>query len=445
MINSTVMEGVWWVKGKEDDKFVGILSYAEGYKPVLEIFAKKREHGTQKFPIGSVIYGDVIKQKDSSSKHTKVLAVTLLGCSSQISPGFQEVGAYIYNHEHVYVDCVVIGMLLNEDEIQQVMHPQRIFLECPNLDEYSDQNTAEIIWKDEAPTGENKVYLVMDTKEVIVRQPDPIVIQLDVGVITIILAQIPSQRGVKSTYTIQIELDDPMPEEECNTLIYNQLLSFISVLSGTKATYSNHSISIISNQTRSKRLSLVLHYGHRFSDMPNVIDKSKLLIWGHEDNLEKMPLLFSNWRKNYQSIEPLISPYMRILEDTRWIYNDHLLDSIKMIEEYAIRKNIVSVDTDKTDIERRFIAVMSYIQQGGLSYFQDAHISKIANQIRIFRNKGSHARNRETLLYSTQEIYGTLVLIVRSLFLIEMGFPNINVAYDNWLDLRQLIPKVITE
>ena len=233
MINNTVMEGVWWLKDKEDDKFVGVLTYAERDMPVLEIFPKIYEFGAPKVPNGSVIYGDVIKQKSNTSKYTKVLAVTLLGCSSQNGLGRQDVGAYIYKQEHIYVDCVVVGMLLNEDEIEQVMHPQRHFLQCPDFDEYSDQYTTETTWKDEAPTGENKVYMVTDTKEIIVKQPDSIVIELDVGTITIFLAQIPSQREVKSTYTISIELNAPMLGRECNNLIYDQLLAFISVLSGT--------------------------------------------------------------------------------------------------------------------------------------------------------------------------------------------------------------------
>ena len=112
-----------------------------------------------------------------------------------------------------------------------------------------------------------------------------------------------------------------------------------------------------------------------------------------------------------------------------------------MIEEYAIRKCMISCNKEKPDIERRLFSVMNYIQQNGLSYFQGADIDEIADQIKVFRNKGSHARNKQTLTYSTQEIYGVLVLIMRSLFLIEMGFPNIDATRSNWIDINQLLPK----
>lgn len=112
-----------------------------------------------------------------------------------------------------------------------------------------------------------------------------------------------------------------------------------------------------------------------------------------------------------------------------------------MIEEYAIRKGMISCNRDKTDLERRLFSVMGYLQQNGLTYFQGAKTDEIAGQIEVFRNKGSHARNEQTLTYSTQEIYGVLVLIMRSLLLIEMGFPKIDVAYSNWININQLLPK----
>ena len=236
-------------------------------------------------------------------------------------------------------------------------------------------------------------------------------------------------------------MNAPTPERECNKLIYDQLLPFISVLSGVAANYSKHSINVVSNQTRNDRLSLELHYGHHFSNTPNTVDKTRCLLWGNQENLEKIPFLFPNWRKNFQFIEPLVHSYMKILEDDKWIHHEHLLDSIKMIEEYAIRKSMISCNKEKPDIERRLFSVMSYIQQNGLSYFQGADVDEIADQIKVFRNKGSHARNKQALTYSTQEIYGVLVLIMRSLLLIEMGFPNIDVAYSNWIDINQQLPK----
>ena len=78
------------------------------------------------------------------------------------------------------------------------------------------------------------------------------------------------------------------------------------------ANFSKHSIDVVSTQTRSGRLSLELHYGHHFSDTPNTVDKTRCLLWGNQENLEKIPFLFPNWRKNFLFIEPLVHSYMKI-------------------------------------------------------------------------------------------------------------------------------------
>ena len=59
MDKKTILRGMWWVKGNENDKFTGILTYGGGYVPTLEIFPKEYDWDKQKVPNNSTIYGDV--------------------------------------------------------------------------------------------------------------------------------------------------------------------------------------------------------------------------------------------------------------------------------------------------------------------------------------------------------------------------------------------------
>ncbi len=168
---------MWWVKGNEQQKFAGILTYGDGYVPTLEIFLKEYDFKKQSVPNNSTIYGDVLGQSK------KIQAVTLLECRSENGLGSFEVGAFIYKQEFVYANCVAIGMLLDDDEIVQVQSPQNIYLTCPGLDEYSMAYTVDHVWKDNIPEG--RAYRVSDLEKIEFTQPDPIVIELDIGTITI--------------------------------------------------------------------------------------------------------------------------------------------------------------------------------------------------------------------------------------------------------------------
>ena len=287
---------MWWVKGNENEKFTGILTYGGGYVPTLEIFPKEYDWDKQKVTDGSTIYGDVFGESK------KIQAVTLLECTSQNSLGHFNVGAFIYKQEFVHADCVAIGMLLDDDEIAQVQSPQNIYLTCPGLDEYSMAYAVDYVWKDNNPKG--RAYRVSDLDKIEYKQPDPIEIEIDIGTITISLGPSSTGRGISSRYSIHISLKTPTPKAEVNRLIYSQILSFLSIMTGRREYIESHTVAINSNQTSSGSLTLELNYGH--NTLPTQETKSSILqtlLVGREENMKSSHLFFRSGARISNSLK----------------------------------------------------------------------------------------------------------------------------------------------
>ena len=308
----TILKGMWWVKGYEHDKFTGILSYGTGHVPRLEIFPKEYDWDKQKVPDNSAIYGEVFEES------SKVQAVTLLECRSENSIGRFDVGAYIYKQEFVFADCVAIGMHLDDDEIAQVQSPRKIYLTCPGLDEYGLRNyRPRDIWKENAPTGRGGVYRVDDLDKSIFTHPDPILIRTDIGSLKISLVRLENNTTTMH-FSIEIALDEPMPKDQVNKLIYSQFLSFISIMAGQKDCIATHTIVIDSSLlTRDGSLSMSLNYGYvNRSANEREHDLRNTLVIGRHANIRMFATLFRKWRENFTYVEGLVFHYLEMIDQT---------------------------------------------------------------------------------------------------------------------------------
>ncbi len=415
MEKKTILKGMWWVKGNEDRKFVGILTYGAGYVPTLEIFPKEYEFGKQFVPDKSTIYGDAFGESQ------KIQAVTLLKCTSQNSFGRFTVGSYIYKHEFVYADCVAIGMLLEDDEIEQVQSPQNINLTCPGLDEYSLAHAVDHVFKDNIPEG--RAYRLSDLVRIEFTQPDPIVIEIDIGTITVSLGHSSSGRDLSSHYGIHISLANPTPQVEVNSLIYSQFLSFLSIMTGRREYIETHSITINSNQLGADTVSIELNYGHiAHSTLERDYTMLDSLLLGRESNMQNFVTLFPKWRENFAFVEDLAFHYLEMADQAT---ETNILQAFPQIETYVLerlsKKNMKSMSN-----------ILSKVINSNADYFQcskvyDRHFpmarrDHIANQLANFRIKRTHPKSNKVCTFSSQQVYSYIDVILRSIFLKEMEY-----------------------
>ena len=414
MEKKTTLKGMWWVKGNEDDKFVGILTYASGYIPTLEIYPKHFEFDAQKVSNGSTLYGDVFGDS------RKIQAITLLGCTSQHSWGTLDVGAFLYKQEYVYADCVAIGMLLYDDEIAQVQSPKNIYLTCPGLDEYSAVQTLDYVWKDNIPSG--KAYRINDLDKIVFTPPDPIEIKVDIGTITISLGPSSNFRDLTSRYSIHICLKKPTPEAEVNKLIYEQLLSFLSIMTGRREYIDSHHITITSDQTRTGSLGLDLSYGH----INHSKDEAKFnvlhtLLLGRD--LNSFVDLFPMWRMNFEFVKDLAFHYMEMIEQPNQVL---LLRAFSIIEHYVLER-LTKRNSQRTfGVFQKFINVnVDYFQDSELvpRYFPADQRDHIACQLTKFRNKSIHPKSNKESIFSFNKVYAYIFVLLRLNFLREMECP----------------------
>lgn len=433
MDKKSILKGMWWVKGSENNKFTGILTYGSGYVPTLEIFLKEYDFGKQSVPSNSTIYGEVFRESK------KIQAVTLLECRSKNGLGIFNVGAFIYKQEFVYVDCVAIGRLLDDDEIAQVQSPQNINLTCPGLDEYSMAYTVDYVWKDNIP--KDKPYRVNDLDKIVFTQPEPNAIEIDIGTITISLGHSSTARDISSRYSIHMSLANPTPEAEVNSLIYSQLLSFLSIMTGRREYIENHNITINSNQTSSGSLSLELSYGelaHSTREGKYSILDSLLL--GNESNMKKFAALFPKWRENFTVVKDLAFHYLQMIDQPT---ETNILRTFPYIETYVLerlsKKNMKSMSN-----------ILSKVINSNADYFQCSNIyaqhfptdrrNHIAEQLANFRHKRTHPKSNKECIFSLQEVYAHLNVILRSIFLKEMeySYKDIDREIDHWHLWRQI-------
>ena len=431
MEKKTTLKGMWWVKENEVDKFVGILTYGGGFRPTLEIFPKDFEFDAPKVPDGSTLYGDVFGDS------RKVQAVTLLKCKSQNNWGSLEVGAYIYKQEFVYADCVAIGLLLNDDEITQVQSPQEIYLTCPGLDEYSMVRTVEYVWKENIP--KDRAYRVSDLDKIVYTQPESIVIQIDIGTITIHLGRSSTTRDLSSHYGIHINLSKPTPMGEVNSLIYSEILSFLSVMTGQKEYIRTHNITINSKQTNNDTLSIELNYGH-FAHSTRETEYSILqaLMLGREENLRKFVTLFPKWRENFAFVKYLAFYYMQMAEPPT---KTNLLQAFPHIERYALDR-LKKKGNLACHLNEVIHSIAEYFSFSSVfcQHFPCDRRCQIASHIANFRNNLIHPRSKKECKYSIEEVYAYIAIIMRAIFLKEMEYTykDLDKQIEHWQSWRQL-------
>ncbi|MCY3864639.1 MAG: hypothetical protein OXG68_04290 [Chloroflexi bacterium] len=432
MDKKTTLKGMWWVKGNEDEKFTGILTYGSGYVPTLEIFLKEYDFDKPSVPNNSTIYGDVFGESK------KIQAVTLLNCTSKQWLGHFDVGAFIYKRELVYAKCVAIGMLLEDDEISQVQSPENIYLTCPGLDEFSMANTVDYVWKDNIPKG--RAYRVGDIDKIVYTPPEPIVIEIDIGTITISLGPSGASRGISSHYLIGISLDNPTPQAEVNSLIYSQLLSFLSIMTGRREYFETHNISINSNQTRSGSLGLELNYGHiAHSTLEGEYSILDSLLLGNESNMKQFTTLFPKWRENFNFVEDLAFHYLEMVDQPTEI---NILRAFPHIEMYVLERLFKSNKKGMFGILQKVInANADYFQCSNVyaQHFPTDRRNHIASQLANFRHNSEHPKSNKECSFSSHQVYAYIDVILRSIFLKEMeySYEDIDRGIDHWQSWRQ--------
>ena len=436
MDKKTTVKGMWWVKGNENQKFTGILTYGDGYAPTLEIFPKVYDFGKQLVPNNSTVYGDVFGESK------KLQAVTLLECTSENSLGMLTVGAFMYKQEFVYADCVAIGMLLDDDEIAQVNSPQQIFFTCPGLDEFGPAYTVDYVWKDNLPN--DRPYRINDLAKTVFIKPEPIVIEIDIGTITISLGGSSSARGLTSQYLIEISLNHPTPAPEVNSLIYSQLLSFISIMTGRSEYIATHNLTINSNQTRSGSLNIELKYGHRaHSKQETEYSVLQKLLLGSEENMRKFATLFPKWRENFPFVKDLAFHYLWMVDQPNII---NILQAFPHIETYVLerllRKNKKGMSGILSEVIHCIAGYFSCSKLYSQHLLADQR-DHIAAQLMNFRHKQQHSKSREESIFSLEEVYAYIDVLLRSVFLIEMEYPHedIDTAIGHWQSWHQIDDK----
>ncbi|MCY3915449.1 MAG: hypothetical protein OXG49_05495 [Chloroflexi bacterium] len=415
MDKKTILKGMWWIKGNEKDKFAGILTYGGGYVPTLEIFPKEFEWDKQKVPNNSTIYGDVFVESK------KIQAVTLLECTSENSIGSLDVGAFIYKQEFVYARCVAIGMLLDDDEIAQVQSPQNIYLTCPGLDEYSMAHSVDYVWKDNIPKG--RAYHINDLEKIIYTPPEPIEIEIDIGTITITLGPSSTSRNLSTEYLIHIGLANPTQQAEVNSLIYSQFLTFLSIMTGRREHIRTHNVSIDSEQTRSGSLSLELNYGQTaYSTQATKHSIRESLLIGREENMRKFATLFPKWRMNFEFVGDLAFQYLKMLDHPT---KDNILRAFSYIEAYALERLFQKDDADMYSILKKIIkSNATYFQSSNIyaQHFPAERRHHTASQLGHFRHKSTHPKSDKECVFSLEEVYAYIDVILRSTFLKEMEY-----------------------
>lgn len=433
MDKKTTLKGMWWVKGNENDKFTGILTYGNGYAPTLEIFLKEFDFDKQKVPNDSTLYGEVFEESKL------VQAVTLLECTSENSFGHFDVGAYTYKREFVYADCVAIGMLLDDDQIAQVQAPQNIFLTCPGLNEYSIARAVDYKWKEVFPKG--RTYHANDIDEIVYTQPKPIVIEFDMGTITISLGTSGALRALSSRYLIEINLENPATQVEVNTLIYAQLLSFVSIMTGRREYIESHSITIDSKQTHSDSLDIELNYGHIApSAQASKYHIFKALLLGREANMRMFGTLFLKWRENFAFIEDLAFHHLEMIDQPT---ETNTLQAFTFIETYVLERLLKKNKKGMHGILREVInSIADYFPDSNLypRHFPPDRRDHIANELANFRHNRIHQKSDKECAFSPREVYAYINVILRSVFLMEMefSFEDIDTEIDHWESWRQL-------
>ena len=242
-------------KRQRGNKVFCRLSYAGGYKPILEIYLGDYDFRVARsVPDNCTIYGEVFGEAKF------VRPVTQLGCTAHDQSGIFTVQPFLYKQQLIQVECVAIGMLLDDEEMSQITSPSDVYLTCPGLDEYSGVHTIERVFRNDIPS--DRPYRIDDIEKLVFTQPKPIKIYIDIATITVSLGQSISARDITSSYLIHISLEQSVTQAEVNTLIYFQFLSFLSLIVGRREFIERHTVSVNSSRASTDSLPVELSYGH---------------------------------------------------------------------------------------------------------------------------------------------------------------------------------------
>lgn len=433
MEKKTILKGMWWVKGNEEEKFTGILTYGGGYVPTLEIFLKEYDFDKPSVPNDSTIYGDVFGESK------KIQAVTLLDCTSKQRLGHFSVGAFIYKRELVYANCVAIGLLLEDDEIAQVKSPENIYLSCPGLDEYSMADAVDYVWKDNIPKG--RAYRINDVEKIVYTPPDPIAIEIDIGTISISLGPSSTSRNISTQYLIEISLNNPTPQAEVNSLIYLQLLSFLSIMTGQREYIETHTITIDSDQFGTGSLGIELNYGHiAHSAQQTKHSMLETLLIGKEKNMKKFATLFPKWQENFKFVEDLVFHYLQLADQPT---ESNILQAFPHIEMYVLERLLKSNKKGMFGILQKVINANADFFQYSTVYaqhFPTERRNHIASQLANFRHNSEHPKSNKGCSFSSHQVYAHIDVILRSIFLREMeySYQDIDKEINHWQSWHQI-------
>ena len=387
-------------------------------------------------PHGATMYGEVF------GHNKKLEAVTLLDCTSRHSQGHFSVGAYIYWQAFVDADCVALGILLDDEEIAQVQSPQTVYLTCPGLDEYGVSNyRPREFWKEGAPTGRRGAYRIDDLEKSIFTQPAPIVIEIDIGSITILLVRL-ENNTTTMRYSIEILLNEPVSKDEVNRLIYYQFLTFISIMAGRRDCIATHNIVISSSQTRDGQLSTKVNYGYvTRSTYAREYDIRNTLLMGSDANIRMFTKLFPKWRENFAFVEDLAFHYLEMVDHAT---EANILQAFAYIEDYVLKRLL---EKNKKGITGIFEEVMRVNGDYFLcsnryaQHFASDRLPYIAEQLNNFRNSRVHLKSSKDCEYSLEEVYAYINVTMRTIFLREMEYPKELAIGDHWWPLWRHIER----
>ena len=300
-------------------------------------------------------------------------------------------------------------------------------------------HTIDYIWKDNIPKG--RAYRTNDLDKIVHTQPEPVIIEIDIGTITISLGGSSTARDISLRYLIDISLENPTPQAEVNTLIYSQLLSFLSIMTGRREHIETHTITINSNQTRSGSLSIELNYGHiAHSTQDTKYSILQRLLLGGEANMRKFATLFPKWRENFAFVKDLAFHYLQMVDQPT---ETNILQTFSHVETYVLKRILEKNKKGMPGILSEFIKCIADHFSGSVVYsqhFPADQIEHLADQLANFRHKRIHPRSNKECVFSLGKVYAYIDLLLRSVFLLEMeySYEDIEREIRHWQSWHQI-------
>lgn len=206
-------------------------------------------------------------------------------------------------------------------------------------------------------------------------------------------------------------------------------------MTGRREYIETHNIDINSNQTRSGSLSLELSYGHvaHWTRKARYTILQTLLL-GREENMRKFATLFPKWRENFTFVKDLAFHYLEMVDQST---ETNILQAFPHIETYVLERLSMKNMKSMSDI-------LSKVIHSNADHFQCSNVyaqhfptdrrDLIANQLANFRHKRIHPKSDKECLFSIEEVYAYINVILRSIFLKEMeySYKDIDEGIGHW-------------